>query len=467
MKQYFLFILFLLLVSSNNFGQTFSDDFTGLTTATNLAGQSSWTKGGTGPDATVDNATPLTYEGYNGGGGEYVVMPVGVATSSRVFKLFTTPITSYTGTTVYFSFLLRLTATADSATAMGYFLTLGDAAGSTSALSPKLYARKNGTGFNIGVSKQTTTNWKIHWGTTVLNLNQTYLVVEKYVFHTAGIQPAVEGYDDECYLWVNPAITASEPNVNTAEIQHLGGGTLDPDFDGYQAIAGGIGSVIWNNRTITNPSGAFDGIRVANGATGTDAWTNLNPAAVPVEMTAFSANSINGNVELAWKTATEKNNNGFDVERKSANSDFVKIGFVKGNGTTTNFSSYSFTDKNINANSAYSYRLKQVDFDGTFFYSNVVNVSAGQTPSTFALGQNFPNPFNPSTSISYSVPLSGVVTLAIFNTLGQKVKEVVNQFQEAGNYTVSLNASDLSSGNYIYNISLNGQSINKKMLLLK
>ncbi|MFA4924924.1 MAG: T9SS type A sorting domain-containing protein, partial [Ignavibacteriaceae bacterium] len=112
-------------------------------------------------------------------------------------------------------------------------------------------------------------------------------------------------------------------------------------------------------------------------------------------------------------------------------------------------------------------RLKQVDFDGTFSYSIVVNVSAGQTPSTFALGQNFPNPFNPSTSISYSVPQSGVVTLAVFNTLGQKVKEVVNQFQEAGNYTVSLNASDLSSGNYIYNISLNGQSINKKMLLLK
>ena len=206
-------------------------------------------------------------------------------------------------------------------------------------------------------------------------------------------------------------------------------------------------------------------MRVANGATSADAWTNLNPGPLPVELTAFSANSVNGNVELLWNTATEKNNNGFEVERKSAASEFVKIGFVKGNGTTTNVSSYSFTDKNVKAD--YSYRLKQIDFDGTFAYSNIVNVSANQLPVTFALGQNFPNPFNPTTSISYSLPQAGVVNLAIFNTLGQKVKEVVNSYQEAGNYTVSLNVSDLSSGNYIYNISVNGKSINKKMLLLK
>jgi len=182
-------------------------------------------------------------------------------------------------------------------------------------------------------------------------------------------------------------------------------------------------------------------------------------------MTSFSANSVNGNVELLWKTATEKNNNGFDVERKSATSEFVKIGFVKGNGTTTNLSTYAFTDKNVKED--FPYRLKQIDFDGTFAYSNIVNASTSSLPTTFTLAQNFPNPFNPSTTISYSLPKAGVVTLAIFNTLGQKVKEVVNGFQEAGNYTVSLNASDLSSGNYIYNISLNGQSINKKMLLLK
>ncbi len=465
MKRYFLFIVFLLLVNANNFGQTFSDDFTGLTVGA-LSGQSGWVKGGTGTaEITLANTSPLEYTGYSSGGSEYAVMPVGISGSSRVFKLFPTNVANYTGTTFYFSFLLRLTSA--SATSVGYFLSLGDSAGSTSSLAPKIYATANGAGYNIGLSKQTTSVANgLVYGATVLNFDQTYLVVVRYSFHVAGtVAPAK--FDDEAYLWINPALS-SEPATSTAECAATVGGlvgTGDTDFDGYGVIAGGVGSFIWHNRGVTNPSGAFDGVRVANGVTSIDAWTNLNPATVPVELTSFSANSVNGNVELLWKTATEKNNNGFDVERKSANSEFVKIGFVKGNGTTTNLSSYSFTDKNVNTN--YSYRLKQIDFDGTFTYSSIVNVSAGQSPTTFALAQNFPNPFNPSTSISYSLPKAGVVTLAIFNTLGQKVKEVVNGFQEAGNYTVSINASDLSSGNYIYKVSVNGQSVSKKMIVLK
>jgi len=456
----------LVLATAINYGQTFTDDFTGLT-AGNLATQSGWTKGGSGPDATIDNVTPLTYGGYNGGGGEYVVIPTATSTSSRVFKLFTAPVTAYTGSTFYFSFLLRLTTAGT--TSNGYFISLGDAAGSTSALAPKIYATTNGTGYNLGIAKQTTSVANgLVYGTTVLNFNETYLVVIKYTFNTAGtVAPAK--FDDEAYLWVNPSL-ASEPLTSAAECTASVGGSIgagDPDFDGYNVIAGGVGSFIWHNRGLTNPTGAFDGIRVANGSTSAEAWASLNSATVPVEMTTFSANSINGNVELLWDTATEKNNSGFEVERKLANSEFVKIGFVKGNGTTSEFSSYSFTDKNVNSNSSYAYRLKQIDFNGTFTYSTIVNVSGSTLPSTFALAQNFPNPFNPTTSISYSLPKAGIVSLAIFNTLGQKVKEVVNGFQEAGNYTVSLNASDLSSGNYIYNISLDGQSINKKMLLLK
>jgi len=105
MKRYFLFVVLLFLVNSNNFGQTFSDDFTGLTVATNLAGQSNWTKGGSGPDVTISNTTPLTYEGYNSGGAEYVVMGTPTATSSRVYKTFATPVTSLVNSTFYYSFL--------------------------------------------------------------------------------------------------------------------------------------------------------------------------------------------------------------------------------------------------------------------------------------------------------------------------------------------------------------------------
>ena len=456
MKRYFLFVVFLFLANVNNFGQTFSDDFTGLTVGT-LAGQSDWTKGGSGPDVTVDNATPLTYDGYTSLGGEYVVMGTPTATSSRVYKTFTTPVTSYTNSTFYYSFLLNVSSAADNLTTKNYFMSLG-VSGTSTSYGAKLFTTANGTGYSMGLSK--TTNTAVY-GTTVLEFNKIYLIVVRYSFNATGTA-APEKYDDEAYLWVNPQ-GAAEPLTSTAECTAVVAGT-DTDFDGYGALTD-VGNFVWHNRGLGNPVGAFDGIKVGQGATSADAWTNLNPGPLPVELTSFSANNVNGNVELVWKTATEKNNNGFEVERKSASGEFVKIGFVKGNGTTTNQSSYSFTDKNVNAN--YSYRLKQVDFDGTYSYSNIVNISANQLPTTFALGQNFPNPFNPSTSISYSLPKAGMVTLAIFNTLGQKVKEVVNEFQEAGNYTVSLNASDLSSGNYIYNVSVNGQSINKKMLLLK
>ncbi|MFA6979188.1 MAG: T9SS type A sorting domain-containing protein [Ignavibacteriaceae bacterium] len=457
MKRYFLFVVLLFLVNSNNFGQTFSDDFTGLTVATNLAGQSSWTKGGSGPDVTISNTTPLTYEGYNSGGAEYVVMGTPTGTSSRVYKTFATPVTSLANSTFYYSFLLNVSSAADNVTTKNYFMSLGVSGASTS-YGAKLFTTANGTGYSMGLSK--TTNTAVY-GASVLEFNKTYLIVVRYTFHVSGIV-APEKYDDEAYLWVNPQ-GATEPLTSAAECTAVVAGT-DTDFDGFGALTD-VGNFVWHNRGLGNPVGAFDAVRVGYGTTSAGAWTDLNPGALPVELTSFTANNINGNVELLWKTATEKNNNGFDVERKSANSEFVKIGFVKGKGTTTDLSNYSFTDKNVKEN--YSYRLKQIDFDGTFAYSNIVNSSASTLPTTFAMAQNFPNPFNPSTSISYSLPKAGVVTLAIFNTLGQKVKEVVNGFQEVGNYTVSINASDLSSGNYIYNINLNGQSINKKMLLLK
>ncbi len=264
-----LLVLFFALAAHSYAQLLLTEDFTGLTVGT-LAGQSSWVLG-TGTGVTVANTTPMTYTGYNGGGGEYIAMPAGSATKARESKSFATPVTAYTGQTFYYSFLMRLSAT--SATSVGYFFTLGDATGSSAALSPKLYATTNGAGYNLGVSKQTTTTANISWGSTVYNLNQTYLVVVKYVFHAAGtVAPAL--YDDECYVWVNPDLSA-EPTVATAECKIVGGATTDPDFDGYQAIAGGVGSVVYNNRGVTNPTGDLDAIRVAVGADGATAWTNL------------------------------------------------------------------------------------------------------------------------------------------------------------------------------------------------
>ena len=197
-------------------------------------------------------------------------------------------------------------------------------------------------------------------------------------------------------------------------------------------------------------------------------------ATVPVELTSFTV-SINGNnLVLNWLTSTETNNKGFEVERsqkievrnqKSEVSNWEKIGFVAGNGTTTVPKLYSYTDDNVSSGS-YSYRLKQIDFNGTYKYSNIVEVEVN-VPLKFSLSQNYPNPFNPTTQIEYNIQSDGFVSLKVYNTLGQQVAELENGFTKAGSHTVTFNAVNLSSGVYYYRIELENKVLNKKMLLLK
>ncbi len=186
---------------------------------------------------------------------------------------------------------------------------------------------------------------------------------------------------------------------------------------------------------------------------------------IPVELTSFVANIYGKNVVLNWSTATETNNSGFEVERKSASSNWTKVGFVAGFGTTSEIQHYSFIEKNL-ATGNYSYRLKQVDFDGKYSYSQVVEVSL-QLPNKFELSQNFPNPFNPTTKINYTIPVDSRVTLQIFAITGELVKELVNENQSAGTYIVDFNASDLANGTYIYRINAGGFVQARKMMLIK
>jgi hypothetical protein len=197
----------------------------------------------------------------------------------------------------------------------------------------------------------------------------------------------------------------------------------------------------------------------------------LRAAFVPVELTSFTAAITNSRVNLNWLTATEINNQGFEIERYTDNK-WEKIGFVAGHGTTTNSQSYQFTDNAVKGNVIY--RLKQIDFDGKFKYSNEVSVAAVESPEAYLLVQNYPNPFNPSTTIKYSVPEQSNIKLCIYNQLGQQVAEVVNGVKDAGNYEQLFNASNLSSGVYFYKIEAaslqnpNNTFIStKKMLLMK
>jgi hypothetical protein len=457
-------VLTILCFSNLTFSQLlFTEDFTGLTAGT-VIGQSGWTQGSGTDFPSIANTTPLTYTGYNGGGAEYAVMPVYAATS-RVFKLFSPTGVVASGNVYYFSFLLRLTQTfATTGTTANYCLSLGDAAGGSGNLCPKLFARTDvgGTGFNIGVSKQSTTITNISWGASVLNLNQTYLIIEEYKFNTLGA-----GHDDELYLWVNPDISAV-PVTTSAECQNNGiTNLLDLDFDNYQTPAGGIGSVIWNSRGAGNPVGAFDGIRLAYGASAAAAWTNLGAAgSTPVELTSFSASVGKGSVNLSWKTATEVNNMGFNVERSANKSDWTKLAFVQGNQTTTSTNSYSYVDKSVNQTGNYYYRLKQIDNDGSYKYSSIVEADVN-SPSVFTLNQNYPNPFNPSTVISYTLPQASNVKLMVYNAIGQPVRVLENGFKNSGTYNVTFNASELSSGIYFCKIEAGQFSSIRKMMLVK
>ncbi|MEJ2104768.1 MAG: T9SS type A sorting domain-containing protein, partial [Ignavibacteriaceae bacterium] len=193
--------------------------------------------------------------------------------------------------------------------------------------------------------------------------------------------------------------------------------------------------------------------------------------ASPVELISFIATLLNYNVRLDWTTATEANNSGFEIYRKKSEdriqeSEWEKLGFVPGFGTTTEPKSYSFIDEDVKTGT-YKYRLKQIDFDGTFEYSNEIEVEFDFIPKEFVLYQNYPNPFNPSTTIRFSIPQSSLVTLKIYNALGQEVRTLVNGFTESGLHTINFDASNLNSGVYFYKLDAGQFSEVKKITLIK
>jgi len=191
---------------------------------------------------------------------------------------------------------------------------------------------------------------------------------------------------------------------------------------------------------------------------------------VPVELTSFIASTSNNQIMLNWTTASELNNRGFEIQQSLDNEKFTMLGFVPGFGSTTETKSYSFTVSNAPAGLHY-YRLKQVDFDGSYEYSPLVEIE-GPVPNDFVLHQNHPNPFNPSTSITFSLPVDSDVQLGLYNMLGQKVADITNAQFQAGTHKVDFSAEGLSSGTYIYVITANGSNgvdfvETKKLTLMK
>jgi hypothetical protein len=283
------------------------------------------------------------------------------------------------------------------------------------------------------------------------------------------------------FLKDGSSITVGTPTSNissyTANSIFGSGSTYENDPNAYCIYKG--------DGTSINISGIIDGNTYYTLIFNTNSQSSYSSAAtgngiLPVELSSFSAIVLENSVKLNWRTETEVSNYGFEIERASSLTtpvqEWTKIGFVQGYGNSNSPKDYSFIDDltltpNLPAgrhglNRNLQYRLKQIDNDGQFEYSKVIEVDLG-SPTKFELSQNYPNPFNPSTTISFSLPQSGNVKLTVYNLLGEQIAEPVNGFKEAGIHTINFSASSLNSGIYIYKIEANGFVQSRKMTLIK
>lgn len=194
-------------------------------------------------------------------------------------------------------------------------------------------------------------------------------------------------------------------------------------------------------------------------------FESIGKGLVPVELTSFSAQVSEKNVLLKWETATEANNYGFQIERRMEKSSWQNIAFVEGHGTSNAPKDYSYLNE-VQLSGKYYYRLKQIDFGGTFDYSTIVEIVINN-PQSFALNQNYPNPFNPSTSIQFSLPQQTQLKISLYNILGELIETIAKGVFEAGYHKVAFNSINLPSGTYIYRIESKDFVEAKKMVLMR
>ncbi len=202
--------------------------------------------------------------------------------------------------------------------------------------------------------------------------------------------------------------------------------------------------------------------------------TGINNQPLPIQLATFQPTSVSSkSVTLSWATLSETNNYGFEVQRSAAKTTgFATIpgSFTKGNGTTTARHTYSYTDAAPTTSQPY-YRLRQIDLNNADHYSDVLDVTgvaiAPVIPTEFAMRQNYPNPFNPTTIVEFDLPKDSHVTLELYNILGQRVMEILNEVRLAGTQRVQVDASRLASGVYLYRLAAGDKVFMKKMTLIK
>ena len=287
----------------------------------------------------------------------------------------------------------------------------------------------------------------------------------------------------------NPSAVGNELSVNVVITGAVvnGSGFFDPGTGFPNHISASLpGGIVVNSATYNTPTQVTLNLNTTGVADGFYTVTIMNPDGqsrtsatgillidhtVPVELSSFTAKVLrNGGVRLDWTTVTEVENYGFNVERIQINEEdtlWEKLTFIEGHGNSNSPKEYSYMDEYAEYGN-YAYRLKQIDTDGSFEYSDVIEVDAGNIPDGFVLEQNYPNPFNPSTTIKFALAETQLVELKVFDVLGKEVATLFNGIADGGKvYEVEFEAANLSRGIYFYRLETQNQVINKKMLLLK
>lgn len=414
MKKIFTLIIFSAITVCAS-AQLLTEDFN--YTAGDPLTSNNWTQIGTTATNPILVTTPgLTYTGYaNSGVGNAATL----TTSGQ--DIYRDASGSISSGSIYVSFLLN----ASSAQATGdYFFALLPTT-STSNFTARTFIKSSGAGYVLGVAKSTEA---VAYGPTVLNLNTTYLVVVKYTFNT------VSSTDDAISLYVfSSGIPTTEPITPEAGPQV-----------GTAADAASLGRLALRQGSSTSAAGVtVDGFRVSSG------WFN---APLPVSLLSFNAALNNKAVSLDWSTANEVNAGAFELERSVNGKDFSRISFVVAKNGVQN--SYNFVDERAVAGTNY-YRLKMVDKDGSFKYSQIVSVKAKSEGVAV-----FPNPVKANLTVQHEVAVKGA-TIAVIDFAGKQVAAVNVQ---AGATQTNLDASKFTPGSYMIVFNNDGVKLTKQFV---
>jgi len=422
MKKVYSFVMAAIITLTANAQVALLENFSGYTNG-NLGTQGNWVTTNGNPDVQVSNTNPLVYPGYTSGT-QYI--NVSSDNGKQPHKKFLTNISTSSTTTVYMSFVVRVTGAQQSNQNPDYSLALYDTVAAVSNARPlRFYIGQDPSNSNhiqFGVS--TGSSSTVGWTNTNMNLlkNTTYLIVIRY-----DVIPGSN--NDNAYLWVNPNL-ATEPAVGTANASRLG--ATETNFGNLLTALR-----VFLSSPTDSPDGSYDAFRVAGGSTSAIAWTNLAPAGatLPVILTSFNATDDGLSTKLIW-TGTEENGvANYVIEKSTDGRTFTAIGTVK----ATNEKAYSFTDGSTVDNNSY-YRLKMVDIDGEFKYSYIVSIKS-KLNANISLS---PNPVRNNLMIQHpKVITEGHVQVISAN--GQLIKDV----KLAANAVISnVDMSGFTSGLY-------------------